>query len=154
MSATLAVFRRWKEAKKIESDRAAMGELGLSHGAAVHWKNGKNGDAHMIERMCSDLGEDPVPVILEAFAEAARDASARKALQRLARRYRGTLAALVVAIVPLLSPAPVGAHSGSTVYPLCERGNATRRRAQDLQRRRSNHRSVTTWTTYRPASRP
>lgn len=105
MSATLDLFNRWKAAQGFDSDRAAAHALGISHGAPHHWRQGRNGSASLIERMSKDLGEDPVPVILQAFAEAARDADDRRTLGKLAKRLGAACVALVT-LVPLLSAAP------------------------------------------------
>jgi len=105
MTATLALFERWKAHKKLLSDREAAKVLGLSHGAPHLWRTGRNGSAAVIERMAKDLGEDPVPVILQAFAEAARDAEDKRTLGRLAKRLGAACWALV-ALMPLLSAAP------------------------------------------------
>ncbi len=125
MTATFRLFERWRASKKIESLRAAADELGVSKQGPTDWKNGHNAKAHVIERMAKDLGEDPVPVIIEALTEAEKDADAKRALQRLAKRFRGTLAATALALVPLLSAGPVSAHSASTGYSLCELSGRT-----------------------------
>jgi hypothetical protein len=58
--------------------------------------------------MARDLGEDPIPVILQAFAEAARDADDKRTLAKLARR-------LGAACVALLAAAPLMMHSSPAV---------------------------------------
>jgi hypothetical protein len=87
MSATWELFERWKARNGHASNSAGAEALGTARQTVQNWKDGRNGDAHFIERMAKDLGEDPVAVILEAFAEAARDAEAKRALQRLAKRF-------------------------------------------------------------------
>lgn len=112
MSATWALFERWKTAKGHASNNAAALALGSTRQTVQCWKDGRNGGAEVIERMCADLGEDPVPVILQAFAEAARDTEDRKALQRLARRFKAALAGLMLASVAGHYPAQSQAASG------------------------------------------
>lgn len=102
MSATNELFQRWKAHKRITTDSDAAKELGTSHGAPHHWKQGRNASAAVIERMAKDLGEDPIPVILQAFAEASRDAADRKTLGRLARSLGA--ACLALALLPLWLP--------------------------------------------------
>lgn len=102
MSATLDLFIRWKAAKGIASDRSAAAELGISHAGPAQWRAGRNGSASVIERMARDLGEDPIPVILQAFAEAARDADDRKTLAKLARRLGAAVVLLMLA--PMMIP--------------------------------------------------
>lgn len=123
MTATLGLFDRWKAAKGIGSDREAAKVLGLSHGAPTQWRTGRNGSASVIERMAKDLGEDPIPVILQAFAEAARDAEDRKTLGKLAKR----LGAACVALLMLSPMIPTNANAANPegmnaqrVYTLCE----------------------------------
>ena len=103
MTATVELFDRWKALRKLTSDREAAKVLGLSHGAPAQWRTGRNGSAAVIERMCKDLGEDPVPVILQAFAEAARDAEDRRTLGRLARRLGAACVALLT-LAPWVMP--------------------------------------------------
>jgi hypothetical protein len=102
MSATYELFQRWKAAKKFESDAAAMRSLSLHPTALTPWKAGRNGSAAVIEKMAKDMGEDPVPVILQAFAEAARDAEDRKTLGRLARKLGAACIALFM-LAPMFS---------------------------------------------------
>lgn len=128
MSATWELFQRWKARMGHESNNAAASDLGTARQTVQNWKDGRNGEAHFIERMAKDLGEDPVPVLLEAFAEAARDAEARRALQRLAKRFRGAALACALGALPLMAPsAPQAATCGRTSYSLCERRGAARR---------------------------
>ena len=105
MSATFTLFARWKAAKGFVSDAEAARALHVHVSTITPWKlHGRNGSAAVIERMAKDLGEDPVPVILQAFAEAARDADDKRTLGRLARR-------LGAACVALLALAPLMMHS-------------------------------------------
>lgn len=108
MSATNDLFTRWKAHMRLQSDREAAAKLGLSHGAPHLWRTGRNGSAAVIERMAKDLGEDPVPVILQAFAEAARDAEDKRTLGRLARRLGAACVALL-ALAPWMMPSSANA---------------------------------------------
>ena len=110
MSATNDLFTRWKAHKRVETDSEAARLLNVSHGAPHHWRQGRNGSAAVIERMAKDLGEDPVPVILQAFAEAARDAEDKRTLGRLARRLGAACVALL-ALAPWMMPS--SAHAAS-----------------------------------------
>ena len=125
MSATNDLFTRWKAHMRLQSDREAAAKLGLSHGAPHLWRTGRNGSAAVIERMAKDLGEDPVPVILQAFAEAARDAEDKRTLGRLARRLGAACVALL-ALAPWMMPssayAAQNAAQGVTAYTLCAIG--------------------------------
>lgn len=160
MSATWELFERWKASKGFDSNNAAALSLGTTRQTVHNWKEGRNGEAHVIERMCSDLGEDPVPVILQAFAEASRDAQAKRALQRLAKRFRGAGLVAALGALPYLSASPVSAHSaetghceGSGVFIMRTRRRSTRRPARELQALRPSRRSKTTWKPYPPAFR-
>lgn len=153
MSATWELFERWKARKGHESNNAAASDLGTARQTVQNWKDGRNGDAHFIERMAKDLGEDPVPVILEAFAEAARDAEAKRALQRLAKRFRGAALAIALGALPLMAPSASQARTGGlTSYSLCALRSASRRVRRGIRHvRRFPKRSYPTWNTYRPA---
>lgn len=113
MSATLELFERWKAAKGLASDRAAAAALGISHAGPAQWRAGRNGAASVIERMAKDLGIDPVPVILQAFGEAARDGADKRTLQRLARKAGAACFALLM-LLPLF-PSRAEAHRDATV---------------------------------------
>jgi hypothetical protein len=155
MSATWELFERWKARKGHESNNAAASDLGTARQTVQNWKDGRNGDAHFIERMAKDLGEDPVPVILEAFAEAARDAQAKRTLQRLAKRFRGAALAVALGALPLMAPSAAQARScGLTSYALCEHRNASRRLQRSTQHGgRFPKRRTPTWKPPHPASR-
>lgn len=159
MSATWELFKRWKARMGHESNNAAASDLGTARQTVQNWKDGRNGDAHFIERMAKDLGEDPVPVILEAFSEAARDAEARRTLQRLAKRFRGPALALALGALPLMAPSastaspvrPEG-HSGSAGVVIMRTRHRSRRGTctpSAPSRRRSNRK----WKSTPPAFR-
>src|SRR5690606_5965831 len=67
MSITAELFERWKKARGYTSDRAALLALDVSHGAAVHWRAGRNAEVHIIERMARDLGDDPLQAVARAM---------------------------------------------------------------------------------------
>lgn len=96
MSITNELFERWKTAKEIDSNRAAMRLLNLSPTANIHWKAGRNADADVIERMAIDLGENPGPLIAKAMAEQAKGPAART-WERLAKQL-GAAAVVVLAV--------------------------------------------------------
>lgn len=162
MGATYQLFERWMAAKGHASLRAAADALGVSKQGPTDWKKGHNASAHVVERMCKDLGEDPVPVILEAFAEAARDADAKRALQRLAKRFKGPALALALGALPLMAPS---ASQASTLRPDGHSSSAgvfimrTRHRSKTAAHgfghvlRPSRKRRRGTWKTHPPAFR-
>lgn len=123
MTATFSLFERWKARKGYGSDSAGAEALGVTRAAVSLWRQGRNGSAAVIERMAKDLGEDPVPVILQAFAEAAKDADDKRTLGKLAKRLGAACVALL-ALAPWSQPATAQAQtegvSGSPVYTLCE----------------------------------
>lgn len=98
MSATSALFERWKAAKGITSEREAMKRLGLSPGAAQHWKAGRNATVEVIERMCKDLGEDYVLVVMQAFEETATSEPERRVWKKIAKRVGSAAIALVLSV--------------------------------------------------------
>lgn len=155
MSATWELFERWKARNGHASNSAGAEALGTARQTVQNWKEGRNAEAHFIERMAKDLGEDPVPVILEAFAEAARDAEARRALQRLAKRFRGAALALALGALPLMSPSASQARpDGLTRYSLCALRSASRRVQREIPHRQGfPTRRTPIWKRYRPASR-
>ena len=118
MSVTWRLFERWMAEKGIRSERAGMLALGLSHTAAQHWKNGKNGTAAIIERMARDLGhtdQEIAAMLFESMAEAATaDAESRKTLERLAKKVRAValVAAAVLAMPALPARQAEPGHDG------------------------------------------
>lgn len=115
MSVTWGLFERWIALKGITSERAGMLALGLSHTAAQHWKNGKNGTAAVIERMARDLGYDDkgVAVLLfDSMAEAASaDADSRKTFERLAKKVKALALTAVAVLASSSFPAPSKARA-------------------------------------------
>ena len=107
MSATLELFEAWKAKQGFETDSAASHALKVTRQTVNNWRsrNG-NAEAHVIERMCRDLGRDPAPVMLQAFAEAAKNAEAARSLMRVARK-------LGAACLALLAVAPLTMHSST-----------------------------------------
>lgn len=123
MSATNELFTRWKAHSRITTDAEAAKVLGISHGTPHHWRQGRNGAASVIERMAKDLGVDPIPTILQAFAEAARDAEDRKTLARLARRLGAACLALLAAAPLMMHSSPAAADEAqnakaATLHPI------------------------------------
>lgn len=112
MTATFSLFERWKAAKGYDTDSAAANQLGVTRAAVSLWRQGRNGSASLIERMAKDLGEDAVPVILQAFAEAARDAEDKRTLGRLAKRLGAACVALL-ALAPWTQPASAQERVGT-----------------------------------------
>ena len=94
MSVTYDLFLRWKALKKLRSERRALLALGMSSGAAVPWKNGRNGSAELIEKMAKDLGEDPAMWVAMAMHEQSQGETART-WGRIARKLGATLTMLI-----------------------------------------------------------
>ena len=123
MSATFDLFTRWKVGKGYATDAEAARALKVHVSTITPWKlHGRNGSPAVIERMAKDLGEDAVPVILQAFAEAARDAEDKRTLGRLAKRLGAACVALL-ALAPWTQPASAQGDIGTapigTPYTLC-----------------------------------
>lgn len=117
MSITHTLYERWKSAKGIDSNRAAMRALGLSPTANIHWKAGRNADADVIERMATDLGENAGELIAKAMAEQARGEAA-STWERLAKQL-GAAAVLVLAVAlpwPSKAAATAQAEPASAIY--------------------------------------
>ena len=95
----MTLFQRWKDAKGFASERQAMQALGLSHGAAVHWKAGREASAEIIERMARDLGEEPIKWAALAMIGQTKGETSR-AWSRMARKL-GAAAAVACVIVAL-----------------------------------------------------
>lgn len=85
MSVTHTLFTRWMREKNLPSVRQACLELGVQPQAATYWKDGRNAEAHIIERMANDLNEQPAAWILAAAAEKVRAAEERRTLMRMAK---------------------------------------------------------------------
>lgn len=118
MSATVDLFEEWKKAKGFTSDRAAGHALKVSPQAVNNWRTRDgNAEAHVIERMANDLGRDPIPYILQAFSEAAKDAEARRTLAKMAKKLAANSMALLLALMPYFAPTNADANeSGSARY--------------------------------------
>lgn len=118
MSATLELFEDWKKAKGYATDSAAGHALKLSRQTVNSWR-ARNGNAepHVIERMANDLGRDPIPYVLQAFSEAAKDADARRTLAKMAKKLAASSMALLLALMPYFAPTNADAsESGSARY--------------------------------------
>lgn len=79
---TVRLFDRWKKAKAKElgvrelSDYEGARMLGISRNAVSQWRNRPSqAGAHLIVRMCEDLGEDLAPCLLRI----AKDPKIRRA---------------------------------------------------------------------------
>lgn len=120
MSATFELFTRWRSAKGFTTDAEAARYLRIHVSTITPWKlHGRNGSPAVIERMAKDLGEDPVPTILKAFSEAARDAEDRKTLGRLARSVGAACLALLM-LAPWTQQASAHSHrdSSAAAHPI------------------------------------
>lgn len=118
-SVTTSLFAKWKNVKGLTSDRAACSALGLSHGATVYWRQGRNASADVIARMARDLGHDDraiASMILEASAESSTgNAEAARVLRRLAERVA------VIGMVIAMFAGPAIAYAGTCASACKER---------------------------------
>lgn len=112
MSATYTLFTRWRELKGHTSALAACAELGVERQAATYWKDGRNAEAQVIERMAKDLGENATAWVLAAAAEKTRAADEKRTLLRMAKSL-GYAAAIFLAVY---TPIHLSAYT-SAQYP-------------------------------------
>lgn len=116
-SVTFRLYEAWKARKALQSDRQACMALGLSHGAAVFWKNGKNATADVLERMARDLGhsdQEIAALMFEAMAESqTANADAARTLHRLAKKV-SALSLAGLAVVASLMTSPTHANTASS----------------------------------------
>lgn len=114
-STTWRVYENWKNVKGLTSDRAACSALGLSHGATVYWRSGKNASADVLARMARDLGHSDSAIagmVLEAAAESSTaNAEAARVLRKLAARIAVLSVVLALSVAPVLAYASTAASS-------------------------------------------
>lgn len=124
MNPTLALFDLWKSVKGFSSDRAALNALGLSHGAAVHWKAGRQAEVDVVEKMARETGENPLKWIAMVMAEQ----STKDPVKRTWERVKASAAILLLTITPIRADAYFSgsetmraspAQMQSEVYTLC-----------------------------------
>lgn len=116
-SVTWSLFQRWKTAKGLASERQACLALGLSHGATVYWKQGKNATADVLERMARDLGhsdQEIAALMFEAMAESqTANADAARTLHRMAKKV-SALSLAGLAVVASLMTSPTQSNTASS----------------------------------------
>jgi hypothetical protein len=116
-SVTWSLFERWKKVKALTSDRQACMALGLSHGATVYWKQGKNATADVLERMARDLGhsdQEIAALMFEAMAESqTANADAARTLHRMAKKV-SALSLVGLAVVASLMTSTTQASTASS----------------------------------------
>jgi hypothetical protein len=88
MSATYELFTAWKTKKGHTSDNQGALALGVSRVAASQWKQGRNAEITLIERMAKDLKEDPAAWAMMVLAERAVGEE-KRTIERLARQMVG-----------------------------------------------------------------
>ena len=121
MSATFELYSRWKNAKGHKSDRQGAIALGVSPQTVQFWKDGRNGQPDIIEKMARDLDEDPIKTILAAYAEK-ETGNSKKVLVKLSKRF----GAVVLAAQLGAAAYPVEAtNNGAELYIM--RSTAKRR---------------------------
>ncbi len=84
MSATYELFTAWKAKKGLTSDNQGALALGVTRMAASAWKNGRNAEIPLIERMAKELKEDPAAWAMMVLAERTIGEE-RRAIEKLAR---------------------------------------------------------------------
>ena len=83
MSATYHLFTEWKKAKGLTSDNQGAIALGVTRGTVSLWKQDRNAEIPLIERMAKDIGEEPIPWAMMVLAERSLGEE-KRALTRLA----------------------------------------------------------------------
>ena len=118
MSATFELYSRWKNAKGHKSDRQGAIALGVSPQTVQFWKDGRNGQPDIIEKMARDLDEDPIKTILAAYAEK-ETGNSKKVLVKLSKRF----GAVVLAAQLGAAAYPVEAtNNGAELYIMRSKG--------------------------------
>lgn len=118
MSATYDLFTRWKAAKGLPSDNAGAIALGLTRASASLWKQGRNAEADLIERMAKDLGEDPAMWAALVMKEQSKGEASR-AWGRIARRLGAAAAiALCAVAVPAITQESTAYAVGFLAMPI------------------------------------
>lgn len=118
MSATFNLFVRWTEAKGFKSVNQGAIALGVPRQTVQNWKDGRNGEAMYIVKMCNDLGENPTKTVLEAYAEKEKGESAR-VLMKLSKQFGAIVMLITLSIVPNPSQERTGdnfAYSVGNIY--------------------------------------
>ncbi len=96
-SATFKLFQLWKSEKNYASAMQACEALGLERMAATHWKNGRNAEAHIIEKMAREIGHPPEAWVLAAASEKTIKPIERTTLMKMAKKL-GYAAALLLTL--------------------------------------------------------
>lgn len=115
MSMTYRLFSLWKEHRRIPSDNAGAIALGVTRGAVSLWKQGRNAEADVIERMARDLGEDPARWAALVMAEQTKGEASR-AWTRIARQLGAAAAVAAVALFSVNAQGVEPAHLGTYAY--------------------------------------
>lgn len=102
MSESYDLFCRWKHVKKIDSDNAGAIALGISRGTVSLWKQGKNAEIQLVERMAADIGDRPDLWAAKVMAERSSSEEERGAWKRIAQKLATTTALLAVMVFPAL----------------------------------------------------
>lgn len=108
MSESYDLFCRWKYVKKIDSDNAGAIALGISRGTVSLWKQGKNAEIHLIEKMADDIGERKDLWAARVMAERSSSEQERGAWKRIAQQL-ATTTALALCVMATTLPSTVQA---------------------------------------------
>lgn len=100
MSESYDLFCRWKHVQRIDSDNAGAIALGISRGTVSLWKQGKNAEIHLVERMASDIGDRPDLWAARVMAERSSSEEERGAWKRIAQKLAATTALLLILALP------------------------------------------------------
>ncbi len=99
MSHTTELLDKFIKARNLTSDRHAMIALGLSHGAAAHWRQERgHAGVETIAAMCKTTGDDEARYQLLIAADRSKKADERKAWERVLARVASAAACLLFAL--------------------------------------------------------
>ena len=119
MSVSYDLFCRWKHVQKIGSDNAGALSLGVTRSTVSLWKQGKNAEIHLVEKMAEEIGDDPMTWAAQVMAERSGSDAEQSTWARFARRLAATapllLAGLLGAAHAPAQAAPDGHNSEPTV---------------------------------------
>jgi hypothetical protein len=88
VSATYALFTAWKEKKGLTSDNQGAVALGKHRAVVSCWKQGRNAEIQLIEKMATDIGEEPAAWAMMVMAERTVGEE-KRVLERLANALVG-----------------------------------------------------------------
>lgn len=120
MSSSYDLFCRWKHVNKLGSDNAGATALGVSRSTVSLWKQGKNAEIHLIERMAQDIGDAPEMWAARVMAERSGSEEEQSAWTRIAQRLSAFAAVLLLATLPY----GAGARPTETGFNFAEKASS------------------------------